>query len=72
MSSETLLQLNETLVEGNLLPVDIDEQRSLHQVLVACDSDSYGVKVLEFEVSFPAVVLSLSASSCRTVRDVQN
>jgi len=40
------------MVEGDLLQVDTDQQQSLHNVLAACDSDSYGVKLFEFEVSY--------------------
>jgi len=52
VSSETMKQLDELLVEGYLLEVDVDEQRSLHRVLSACDADLYSVRVFKFEVCY--------------------
>ena len=52
VSSELIQQLDVLMVEGDLLPVELDEQHSLVHVLTACDADAYGAKVFEFEVSF--------------------
>jgi len=56
VSSELLQQLDGLMVEGDLLPVDLDEQHSLLRLLIACNADGYAAKVFEFEVSFQALV----------------
>jgi len=52
VSSETMQLLDRLMVEGDLLPVDVEQQHSLHIVLAACDSDSYNIKLIKFEVCF--------------------
>jgi len=64
VSSETVQQLDRLMVEGSLLPVDVEQLHSLHIVLAACDSDNYGIKVIEFEVRLPLGEALLSSFSC--------
>jgi len=50
VSSEMIEQLDKLMVEGDLLQVDVDDQQSLYQLLVACDADKYSYTVFQFEV----------------------
>ena len=58
VSLEVISQLELLMVEGELLPAEVDELASLHRVLTACDSDSYGIITFEFEVCFNPLTLS--------------
>jgi len=50
------------MVEGHLLPVDVVQQRTLHDVLAACDSDRHGIKLIEFEVCFESSEVKYNSS----------
>lgn len=57
VSSELIQQLDVLMVEGDLLPVNLNEQHSLLRLLIACNADGYSTKVFEFEVGFQALTI---------------
>jgi len=52
VSEGMVQQLGALMVEGYLLPVAVDEQETLQQILAACDNDLFTFKVFQFEVNY--------------------